>query len=231
MVGNDLGAVIQHMVAKPQKLTYIDATRMPHHMEEPGFPSGPGPRSPIGGSSTWRRSRQTIEVRGGRIFPPISNLIAATQHALTARAPSVEALRRRLVLETLPCLRRLIVLPMDHVAVNFLRRSNRRVPQPRRNRSQRHAARQQVRRMCVAQRVEARTLRKLQPTEQQRYRRGNRVRFQRGAVGIREYQIEVGAIVGSELAAKLVLDIAMCVQRRDRRHGRVTARAPQSWCP
>jgi hypothetical protein len=44
----------------------------------------------------------------------------------------------RLILELLPCLRRLVILPVDHVRVNLLRRPYRPMPQARRYRRQRY---------------------------------------------------------------------------------------------
>src|SRR5580704_5568279 len=75
-----------------------------------------------------------------------------------------------------------------------------------------------MRRVRVAQRVEARALRQLHSAKQQRHGRRNRVRLQWRAVGIREYQIQVDAIVRSELVPELILALAVCIQRRDRRH-------------
>ena len=76
--------------------------------------------------------------------------------AATSRTPSLHALlllwlpARRLILKLLPLLRSLVILSVDHVAIDFLCRSNRPVAQARRHRRQWHTAGQQVRRVRMA---------------------------------------------------------------------------------
>jgi len=77
---------------------------------------------------------------------------------------------RGLILELLPPPSRLVILPVNHIRVNLLRRANRPVPEPRGHRRQRYTTGEQVRAVRVPQRVEARTFRQLQPAEQQRQR-------------------------------------------------------------
>ena len=78
---------------------------------------------------------------------------------------------RRLLPELLPFPRRLIILPVNHMRVDFLGRSYRPMPQACRHRRQWYAAGQQVRAVRVSERVQARALRQFEPAEQQRNRR------------------------------------------------------------
>src|SRR5580704_5299597 len=80
-----------------------------------------------------------------------------------------------------------------------------------------NAAGKQMRRMRVAQRVEARALWQMQSAKQQRNGRRNRVRLQWCAIRIPEDQIQVDPIVRSELVPELLLALAVRIQRRDRR--------------
>jgi hypothetical protein len=96
-----------------------------------------------------------------------SNLIAALACKTSLHAPLLLRLSGRgPILELLPLLRRLVILPVDHMRVDFLGRAYRRVPQPRRHGGKRYAAGQQVRAVRMPQGVEARALRQLQPAKQ-----------------------------------------------------------------
>ena len=97
----------------------------------------------------------------------------------------------------LPLPRRFLVLAGDHVRVDFLGRSHRAMAQACGDGRQRDARGQQDRRMGVAQQVQRRAfgLGYLQPAEEQGHRSRDRVRLQHGAVGIRENQVQVGAVV------------------------------------
>ena len=72
---------------------------------------------------------------------------------------------RTLILEPLPCFRSQVILPVNHMRVNLLRRQYRPVPEPRGHRWKWNAAGQQVRAVRVPQRVQARALRQLQAAE------------------------------------------------------------------
>jgi hypothetical protein len=75
--------------------------------------------------------------------------IAPSRHAPLLPRPST----CRLVLKLLPFSRRLVILPMNHVRINFLRSAKRPV------------AGEQVRAVRVYERVEARALRELESAE------------------------------------------------------------------
>src|SRR5580698_9303743 len=90
--------------------------------------------------------------------PPVAhNLLHAP---LLLRLPA-----GRLALKLLPFPSRFVILAVNHVTINFLRRPYRPMPQTRGHRRQWYTAGQQVRAVRVSQRVEARALRQLESSE------------------------------------------------------------------
>ena len=77
-------------------------------------------------------------VSGRDLTPPNTQLEKPNESDYSLHPPLLLCLpARRLVLELLPFPSRLIILPVDHVRVNFLRRPYRPVPQPGRHHRQR----------------------------------------------------------------------------------------------
>jgi hypothetical protein len=68
--------------------------------------------------------------------------------------------------------------------------------------------------MGVAQRMQARALRQPQSPAQQRYRRRHRIGLQWCAIWIREYQIQVGAVIGTEMLTEPSLLLAVGCEGR-----------------
>ena len=114
---------------------------------------------PTVATAVTRRDQQR---RGIDVFISTKRKMQLLSMHRSLHAPLLLLPSRRLVLKFLPLPRRLIILPMDHMRVNLLRRSNRTVPQPRGHRRQWDAAGQQVRAVRVTQGVEAGALRQFQ---------------------------------------------------------------------
>src|SRR5271155_5196008 len=86
-----------------------------------------------------------------------------------------------------------------------------------------HAISYQVRSVAVTQGVQARSLGKTEPAEQQRNRRRDRIRPERCSVRVGEDQVQVRPVFRPELRAEFILALPMRVEssKRGRRHFQV----------
>jgi len=70
--------------------------------------------------------------------------------------------------------------------------------------------------MAVSQRMETDALRQTETSALQGHRGGDRIRLERRAIGIREYQVEISAIAGTELSAEFILSLAVAIEGVER---------------
>jgi hypothetical protein len=114
-----------------------------------------------------------------------------------------------------------LVASAQRVRVNIRSHPDRGVSQPFRYRRQIHAIRQQERSVGMTQSVQAGPLGQTETPAKQRYCRGNRIGLQRRAIGIREDQIQVRAVIRAVLRAELILLPAVRLQGCQNRCGQL----------
>jgi hypothetical protein len=115
----------------------------------------------------YSRQARESRVRPALIqTPPRHSVAPPSLHAPLL----LRLLARGLILELLPFLCRLVILPMDHMRVNFLRRAYRPMPQARGHRRQPVPLASRCELCASRESMEARAHRQFQPPEQQRHR-------------------------------------------------------------